>query len=359
MKCKKSHLHLLLSSRKDTRWSLYFNPMKKMKKILCSLTFWLLLQLLLSGCNGREEDEEVPEVSCAISLSLDWKGVKEMPENIQVIFYSQETGNKLYASIQKAEGDIIKVKPGRYKVLIYNCDNGEYEVKVRNIEKLETVEAYSEPYTALAADKNLMWEPLPIYTVLQDIEINEDDKEKVLRVIPKLIIQRCSFEIKVEGLEYVKEVSGSISGVSHSYFLGLERCSSQSCNIFVEMQKGKNTLKGSFYFFGTPDTEARAATFLQQLTVRIVRRDNSVQEKQIDITEVIQKIVDKGNEGGGNEPGEDPGENPEPEEIIEIEENIEVPYVPPPSGGEGEGGGGIGGEVDDWGDEEEIVLPMK
>ncbi len=337
--------------------------MKKKERILSSLTFWLLLQILLPGCSGREEEEEIPEVFCKIGINIDWTGVKKLPESIAVIFYPQDgegKGDPHFLLREEDKDKKISVKPGKYKVLIYNCDDGEYEVKVRNTGKLETIEAYSEPYTALGTDKNLMWEPLPLYVVQEDLTIGENDIEKTLKVSPQLITQTCSFEIKVKGLEYVKEASASVSGMAFSYFLGLKRFSDESCTIFVEMQKGNGVLKGKFNFFGVPGSEARALSSIpQQLTLRIVRRDDSIQEEKIDVTAVIQQIIENGNGGGsGEEPGETPGGSTEPGDDIEIEDKIEVPYAPPPSSG-GEGGGGIGGEVDDWGDEEEIVLPMK
>ena len=336
--------------------------MKKKERILSSLTFWLLLQFLLPGCSGREEEEEIPEVFCKIGINIDWTGVKKLPENIAVIFYPQDGEGKgdphFLSATEKNEK--INMKPGRYKVLIYNCDDGVYEVQVRNTERLETIEAYSEPCTEMGAPKGSMLDPLLLYVVQEDLTIGENDIEKTLEVSPQLITQTCSFKIKTEGLEYVKEASASISGVAFSYFLGLKRFSDESCTIFIKMQKSNGVLKGKFNFFGVPGSEARALSSIpQQLTLRIVRRDDSIQEEKIDITAIIQQIIENGNGGGsGEEPGETPGGSTEPGDDIEIEDKIEVPYVPPPSSG-GEGGGGIGGEGDDWGDEEEIVLPMK
>lgn len=332
--------------------------MEKKERLVRSLTFWLLLQLLLPGCSGREEEEEIPEVFCKIGINIDWTRMKEMPDRVQAIFYPQDMEGRLSTNNLAAKGGNINIKPGKYKVLIYNCDDGEYEVKVRNIEKLETIEAYSEPYTALGTDKNLMWEPLPVYVVQEDLTIGENDIEKTLAVSPQLITQTCSFKIKVEGWEYVKDASANVSGMASSYFLGLKQCSDGSCTILVEMQKDNGVLKGKFRFFGVPGSEARALpSIAQQLTLRIVRRDDSVQEEKIDVTTIIRKIIENGNGGGsGEKPGETPGGSTGPGDDIEIEDKIEVPYVPPPSSG---GGGGIGGKVDDWGDEEEIVLPMK
>lgn len=333
-----------------------------MKRMLCPLTFWFLLLVLLTGCEGREK-EEIPEAFCEVKINLDWEGVVEMPDRVQVIFYPQGSDGKPTMNNLPANGGTTNVKPGKYKMLIYNCDNGEYEVKVRNIDKIETIEAYSEPYTALAG-QGLVWEPLPIYAAQVDVTIEEIDKEKTLDVKPKLIPQTCSFELKVKGLEYVSSVNGSISGVAASYYLGLGCCSTDTCSVFFEMQKGDGVLKGKFNFFGVPAEKARAFAIAQLLTIKLVKRDNSVQEIKVDVTEAIQKANTPGENPGdnpGGTPGEDPGEKPGGSTgggniEIEIEEEIEIPYVPPPPS---EDGGGIGGEVGDWGEEEEVVIPMK
>lgn len=50
------------------------------------------------------------------------------------------------------------------------------------------------------------------------------------------------------------------------------------------------------------------------------------------------------------------GEEPSKEIELPLEEDIKVEKPDNPSGG---GDGGIGGEVGGWGDEEEVVLPVK
>ena len=96
-------------------------------------------------------------------------------------------------------------------------------------------------------------------------------------------------------------------------------------------------------------TQARAdiARFLELIIVRV---DGSKQEAKVEITEAVKPPDD------GDEPGEG-DHNPQPPEIeikLPEDEKIVVDDVEvPPSGG-----GGIGGNVDNWENEEDVILPV-
>ena len=82
----------------------------------------------------------------------------------------------------------------------------------------------------------------------------------------------------------------------------------------------------------------------------IVRVDGSKQEAKVEITEAVKPPDD------GDEPGEG-DHNPQPPEIeikLPEDEKIVVDDVEvPPSGG-----GGIGGYVDYWENDEDVILPV-
>ena len=89
------------------------------------------------------------------------------------------------------------------------------------------------------------------------------------------------------------------------------------------------------------------------LTLKIVKRDKTVQEVKVDITEVIETAPPSG--GGEEEPNVGvPGS----EIHIEVpvpEDKVVVDDLEP---GTDEGDGGIGGDVDDWDDESDVELPV-
>lgn len=325
-----------------------------MKRIICPLTLWLLLQVLLTGC-GEREKEEIPENFCEVGINLNWEGITSVPEGVEVLFYRQDnTNSKPTTTYLPAKGGKTNLKPGIYKVVIFNYDTEA--VQIRGTDKLETLEAYTGPCTGFVGENTtgMVWEPDPIYVARLDLTIEEKEKEKALDVKPQLIPQTCSFEIKVKGLEYVNSVSGSVSGVAASYLLGLGHCSTETCTVSFEMKKGDGVLKGKFCYFGVPHEAARAFSFTQLITIKVVRRDNSVQEVKVDVTEAIQNANTPG-DNPGTDPGENPGGSSGGSIDIEIKEEIEIPYVPPTPSEDG----GIGGDVGEWGDEEEVVIPMK
>ena len=100
------------------------------------------------------------------------------------------------------------------------------------------------------------------------------------------------------------------------------------------------------------DTKTRADSPML-LTLRIVKRDKTIQEVKVDITEVIETAPPSG--GGEEEP--DVGV-PGSEIHIEVpvpEDKVVVDDLEPRTD---EGDGGIGGDVDDWDDETDVELPV-
>ena len=101
------------------------------------------------------------------------------------------------------------------------------------------------------------------------------------------------------------------------------------------------------------DIKTRADSQMM-LTVKIVKRDKTVQDITVDIAKQIAPTPPSG--GGGEE---EPDTKPDTEIHIEVPVDggeIVVEELKPGTGGEG--GGGIGGDVGDWGDEDNVELPV-
>lgn len=86
-----------------------------------------------------------------------------------------------------------------------------------------------------------------------------------------------------------------------------------------------------------------------KLILSFVRTDNTVQEETIDVTEIIGTLEDVGT-------GKDGKQEPPPEIELPPDDKIEVekPKTPPNP----DGGGGFDGNVDDWGPDKEVELPV-
>ncbi|MCD8183470.1 MAG: DUF5119 domain-containing protein [Bacteroides sp.] len=310
---------------------------------------WLLplLGLLasLSGCGFREMLDDYP-VS-GVQITLDWTGVtKELPETMRVIFYPKDAEGRKVESYLSATGGEVKVPPGNYAVVIYNFNTET--VQIRGEENYETIEAFTGHCAGLSTTEDMVWSPDPLYVVaLDDVEIEKSDVALQMELKPEAAVTNYSFDIKIEGLERVSEVICNVDGLCGCYFLGKQTCGLCEAPIRVDTKYEGDVLWGYFSHFVLRQQAQTRANAPMMLILKLVKRDNTVQEIKVDVTELITSSL----------PTED-GLGTDSEVHIEVpvpDGEIVVGELEP---GINEGGGGIGGDVGDWDDETNIELPV-
>lgn len=331
---------------------------------------WPMFCLLvsLSGCSFREMLDDYP-VS-GVRIALDWEGVtKDLPQTMRVIFYPKDAdGRKVDSYISSAGGE-VKVPPGNYAIVIYNIYEVETSVQIEGEDNYETIRAFTGPYTGLDADEDLVWAPDPLYVVaLDDVEVENSDEVLLMELKPEAVVKKFSFEIKIEGWDRVSKIICHVSGLNGGYMLGKRICELSKAPVYVETALKEGVLWGYFSAFALWEAALTRAELPKLLTLKIVKRDNTVQEVEVDVTEMVEAPIF----GGGEEPDDpdnpdDPDDpdnpddpTPEPDteihfELPVIEGEIVVDELEP---GFDEGGGGIGGDVGDWDDETNVELPV-
>ena len=287
--------------------------------------------LMLTGCSRRDILDDYP-VS-GVEISLDWNGVtNKLPEGVRVIFYPKNAEGRKIDTYLSVKGGKVKVPPGRYSVVVYNYDTET--VQIRGEEAYETIEA---------------WGPDLLYVVrIDDLKIENSEEELQLNWKPKLVVKTYSFKLKVQGLEYVSSIVGSIEGMSSCYDLGLGCGKAGDSPIYFAARGSAGEVTGSFTVFGTSEGVISRAGNAIKLTLAFVKTDNKVQKMEVDITEVIA------NSESGGSGGDDDGDEPFKEIELPVEDEVKVDK-PDSSGG---GDGGFDGNVDGWGDDEEVILPV-
>lgn len=309
-------------------------------------TLWLMVTL--SGCSFREMLDTYP-VS-GVQINFDWEGVTEkLPETMRVMFYPKDGEGRKVDGYLPAAGGEMKVPPGNYAVVVYNFNTES--VQIRGEESYETIEAFTGPYTGLDAVIDMVWWPDPLYVVvLDDVEIAKSDEALQMELKPTAVVKSYTFDIKVEGLERVSSVLCYVSNLNGSCFLGKHICELSKVPIYVDMERGDGVLRGRFASFVWPVSAETRMEMPMILTVKLVKRDNTVQEVEVDVTEALTAPPSPPDEGEVEEPdAEIDIEIPIPDDKIVVDE-LEPGF--------NEGGGGIGGEVDEWGDETNVVLPV-
>lgn len=246
----------------------------------------------------------------------------------------------------------MKVPPGKYAVVVYNFNTES--IQIRGDESYETIEAFTGHCTGLDVHEDMVWSPDPLYVVaLDEVEIRQSDVALPLDWKPEAVVDHYSFDIKVEGWDRISSIICHVDGLNGSYFIGNRACHLSEVPICVDTKRENGLLWGYFSSFVLlKDTKTRADSPML-LTLKIVKRDKTVQEVKVDITEVIETAPPSG--GGEEEP--DVGV-PGSEIHIEVpvpEDKVVVDDLEPRTD---EGDGGIGGDVDDWDDETDVELPV-
>lgn len=304
--------------------------------------------LMLTGCSRRDILDDYP-VS-GVEISLDWNGVtNKLPEGVRVIFYPKNAEGRKIDTYLSVKGGKVKVPPGRYSVVVYNYDTET--VQIRGEEAYETIEAFTGHCNGLgiAGTEQLVWGPDLLYVVrIDDLKIENSEEELQLNWKPKLVVKTYSFKLKVQGLEYVSSIVGSIEGMSSCYDLGLGCGKAGDSPIYFAVRGSAGEVTGSFTVFGTSEGVISRAGNAIKLTLAFVKTDNKVQKMEVDITEVIA------NSESGGSGGDDDGDEPFKEIELPVEDEVKVDK-PDSSGG---GDGGFDGNVDGWGDDEEVILPV-
>ena len=302
--------------------------------------------LMLTGCSRRDILDEYP-VS-GVNIKFDWNGVTDkLPEGMRVIFYPTNAEGKKVDRYVSVKGGEVKVPPGHYSVVAYNY-NTEI-VQIRGEGAYETIEAFTGHCNGLgiAGTENLLWGPDPLYVVqIDDLYIKNSEEELLLDWKPKLVVKTYSLKIKAEGLGYVSSIVGSVEGLAGRYYLGLRSGKISDAPIYFEAKATPGEITGEFTAFVMPEAAVTRAGTSIKLMLTFIKVDQSAQEVEIDITDVVED-AEKGEEGDDDEP-------PKVIELL-LEEEVKVEEPSNPPGG---GGGGIGGEVGGWGNEEEVVLPV-
>ena len=317
--------------------------------------------LVLNGGSRRDILDDYP-VS-GVEISLNWDGVTDkLPEGIRVIFYPKDGEGKKVDRYLSVRGGEMKVPPGRYSVVAYNYNTES--IRIRGEESYETIEAYTGNCNGLgiAGTEKMVWSPDSLY-VLNIDELKIDKSEEVLSLDWKLesVVKKYSFAVEVKGLEYVTTIVGGINGLSDCYHIGKGYGASSSQPIYFEVKKDGNKVVAYFTAFKqtkemsvptriseSGSTSSRGVGDIK-LILRFIKTDNTVQEMVIDVTETIGTLEDTGT-------GEDGKPTPPPEIELPPDDKIEVenPETPPNP----DGGGGMGGNVDGWGPEDNVELPV-
>jgi hypothetical protein len=291
------------------------------------------------------------EVAVDVDVDVAVETMIEIPEMMQVGFYTPDGEMLQNTQFVGPNGGAITTPPGTYRMVIYSFGN-EY-TQVRGEGSVNTLEAFTSDITstkmaafqrALQAAKNnsadtradedeheepegvIIYAPDHLLVTVQEVTIPEFTMEKQTITINSTVQTICetyTFEVHtLIGAEYIESCEAFVTNQARTNFFGRGEISQEPATICFPVGVNRKTgfLYTTFNTFGKLPGESKAY-------IHFVIRDTSGEEHYFstDITDQFEK----------------------PDHHVVIEEPVEVP--------EPETSGGIAPTVEEWGEENHNV----
>lgn len=267
-----------------------------------------------------------------------------IPDGLRVqIYHDDGTCSTLNVP---AEGGVVQMRPGKNSLLLYNNDT-EYIVfdnmtsyaSARATTRSRTRSTYlGSSYLGNAAE-NTVNEPDMLYGSYVDSytaerKVEADELPVTMHPLVFTYLVRYKFS---HGQEYVALARGALAGMAEAVWLNCGRTSDEPATVLFDCTVEDFGAQASVQSFGIPDYPnelytARAAERTYALNLEVLLKNGNLKTFDFDVTDQVARQP----QGG----------------VIEVD-GIEI------SDGEGQAGGsGFEVDVNDWGEYEDIELPL-
>ncbi len=260
-----------------------------------------LIGTLLSSCEHKDLCLDHP-LGVDMNISFDWKNAPDAdPKRMMVFFFPDGGGQPVkYEFMNKTGGKLESLPRGKYHVLCMNSDTekvlikGEgaydtFEIFTNHASLLEGLGVMVASEPVRTDDEPVVATPDMIWTDrLESLTVSESNRGDTITLYPAESVIRVSCEIRnVQNIQHVTNVSGSLSGMSKSYFAGKNKLSEvRATHPFALSKREENMITGEFLVFGhCPDTAMH-----HLLTVYAVLGDGSKWYYKFDKDDVTRQI---------------------------------------------------------------------
>lgn len=254
--------------------------------------------LMIITCFIKCSTKEEPEQSSYgfISYSLKWEQAlsgHESPKKVRYCFYPLEQG-----AMTQIEGDAGGLKftlpPDKYRLLVFNCDADN--IAFRNMNTFETAEAY---IPATKATGYTTSGRIPFYGIaIDELEVEANEGISNTREFSMAsLIREVTIDIKVDGMEYIKECKGELAGVPAAFNLSKQEIvPEKTTKVNFETAPSKEGVKANIMILGTAPKhgETPPTTPTNEVKLDFTLNDGSTSSATLDLGESI------GNTEGNN-----------------------------------------------------------
>ena len=343
---------------------------------------WALMLLLVVSCQHDELCYHHPH-DARLRIDVDWsKFVEEVPTGMSVMVFPQGEGEIVTQLTNTTTHAIFALPAGKYNCLVYNQSPSEYgSISFRGMNQLETAEVYANPTDSrwyvsrgdeparvvtepewLATDR---LEDMVVTPEMVENTAQEDLAEQVVysrarveksillgELTPLNIVYTITVRVHIEGIYNLRSARASLSGLAEGYWLGKGKATANKVTQLMEDWKltidptdpTKGIIETKITCFGLPDGHQGTAEE-NELMLSLLLTDN---QTKLDFPFYV-----------GNDFEAYMEEDIHLTQRLALEVDITIPERLPDVKPEGyTGGGGFDAKVEDWGEEEQIEIPM-
>lgn len=257
---------------------------------VCLTAFFIIY--CMSTCSCDKTSDDVVEQGF-MTYTFDWeKALPEypLPGNLRYCFYPSNNGAMIQMDSNNAEKLRFTLPPDQYQVLIFNCDTNA--IPVRNLKKFDESEAFLPPVTK--ASEVVQAARLPLYTVVIDTLLIVPAQDMEIRLTPEPIVRNIDVKVNVEGMEYVRKCSGSLSGVVTAIKLSTREIVPDSpTTVTFDTEQTEEGIHGSALVLGvvTPEPEEGDVQLPpSQVTLDFTLDNGQTVSSSVDIGDQLQMI---------------------------------------------------------------------
>ena len=266
------------------------------------------------------------------------------PEGLRIQFYHEDgTGSTHNVA---PEGDVLHVRPGQHSILLYNNDT-EYIVfddmgsfaSARATTRTRTRSSYLGNSYMEGADENTVGAPDMLYgsyieSYTAERKLEADELPVTMHPLVFCYLVRYKFS---RGLEYVTLARGALAGMAGAVWLNSGRTDEEPATVLYDCTVEDFGAQACVHSFGIPDYPNEFYTTRTErrygLNLEVMLKNGKIKSLDFYVTDQVAAQP----QGG----------------VIEVD-GIEI------TDEEGmEGGSGFDVDIDDWGEYEDIELPLK
>lgn len=223
-----------------------------MKKILLHILSIGLIALIFTSCCNKELCPEC-ENETGVYVKFDWKNVKHIPEGMTVLFYNMDDDLVYTFNNIPANGELVRIESGKYRIACFNNDTEYVEWEGQNI--LDSLHVHTRISQNIIPSVNKQPEKdqelivssfdfLCGALLLQaDIHPKSNTTQTIL-LTPNPLLDSYTYEInKLTNGKYISKIIASLSGLNQDLYI----FNSNHQNGVVTMPFFKNELQNSYH----------------------------------------------------------------------------------------------------------------